>query len=58
MLDTHGRFVTVGLRDEPLLGFNAMSLLDHGAFFGGSHIASKTERVCIIQLAVYKNLKS
>jgi hypothetical protein len=55
MLDTHGRFVTVGLRDEPLLGFNAM--LDHGAFFGGSHIASKKERVYILQLAVYKNLK-
>jgi hypothetical protein len=48
MLETHGRFVTVGLRDEPLLGFNAMSLLDQGAFFGGSHIASKKERVYII----------
>jgi alcohol dehydrogenase (NADP+) len=57
MLDTHGCLVTVGLRDEPLLGFNAMSLLDHGAFFGGSHIACKKERVYIVQLAVYKILK-
>jgi hypothetical protein len=43
MLDIHGRCVIVGHPDEPLLGFNAKSLLSNGAFLGCSHIGSKKE---------------
>jgi alcohol dehydrogenase (NADP+) len=57
MLHTYGRFVTVGIPDEPLPGFNAMSLLGHGAVFGGSHSASKEEYLMILQLAVHKSVK-
>jgi alcohol dehydrogenase (NADP+) len=57
MLDIHGRFVIVGLPDEPLPGFNAMSLLGNGAFLGGSHIGSKKECIQMLQLAADKGVK-
>jgi alcohol dehydrogenase (NADP+) len=58
MLDVDGRFVTVGLRDEPLPRSNAMSLLGHGAVFGGSHSVNKEECLQIHQLVVHKSMKS
>jgi alcohol dehydrogenase (NADP+) len=57
MLDIHGRFVIVGLPDEPLLGFNAMYLLGNGAFLGGSHIGSKKECIQMLYYAVPLNAK-
>jgi hypothetical protein len=58
MLDMRGRFVIVGLPDEPLLGLNAMSLFGVGAFLGGSHISSEKECIQILQLVVDKGVKS
>jgi hypothetical protein len=43
--------------DEPLLGFNAMSLFGHGTVFGGSPSASKKECLQMLQLAVHKSMK-
>jgi hypothetical protein len=57
MLNPHRHLVTVGLRNEPLPGSNAMSLLDHGAFFGGLHSANKEECLQIHQLVVNKSVK-
>jgi alcohol dehydrogenase (NADP+) len=57
MLGTHGHFVTVGIPDEPPPRSNAMSLLGHGAVFGGSHSANKEECLQIHQLVVHKNIK-
>jgi D-arabinose 1-dehydrogenase-like Zn-dependent alcohol dehydrogenase len=57
MLDVHGHFAAVGLLDESLPGFNAMSLLGHGAVFRGSRSAGKKECLQIIQLVVDKSVK-
>jgi alcohol dehydrogenase (NADP+) len=57
MLDTHGRFVTVGLPNEPLPGANAMSLLGYDAVFGGSHGAKKEKCLQTHQLVVHKSMK-
>jgi alcohol dehydrogenase (NADP+) len=57
VLDVHRRFVIVGLRAEPLPGFNAMFLLSNGSFIGGSHIESKKECLQIPPLAADKGAK-
>jgi alcohol dehydrogenase (NADP+) len=57
MLDIRGGFVTIGIPDEPLPGFNTITLLGHGTVFGGSHSASKEECLQILQLAVHKSMK-
>jgi hypothetical protein len=57
MFDAYGRFVNFGLPDEPLPGFNAISLLSHGTVFGGSHGAGRGGCVKILQLAMRKSMK-
>jgi alcohol dehydrogenase (NADP+) len=57
MIDVHSRFVIVGLPDEPLPGFNAMSLLGNGVVLGGSHVDSEKKCIQMLQLAANKGVK-
>jgi len=56
-LKVHGRFVTVGLPDEPLPGLKAFAFLTNGCFLGGSHIGSKAEALQMLDLAAKKGIK-
>jgi D-arabinose 1-dehydrogenase-like Zn-dependent alcohol dehydrogenase len=57
MLDTYGRFVIIGLLDELLPNFNAMSLLGNDTFLGGSHTYYKKECLQILSLTVDHGVK-
>lgn len=52
----HGKFVMVGLPDEPLPQMKAFDFLC-GAFLGGSHIGNKVEAVEMLQLAASKGIR-
>jgi alcohol dehydrogenase (NADP+) len=53
----HGKFITVGLPDEPLPALSAFTLLKNGSFVGGSHIGSKAEILAMLKLAAEKNIR-
>ncbi|KZT30367.1 NADPH-dependent alcohol dehydrogenase [Neolentinus lepideus HHB14362 ss-1] len=56
MLWVHGKFVMVGLPDEPLPSMKAFDFLC-GAFLGGSHLGNKKEAVEMLQFAAAKNIR-
>ncbi|KAL5521737.1 ADH6_2 [Sanghuangporus sanghuang] len=57
MLDVHGKFICVGLPDEPIAGIPAAAFVPNGCFFGGSHIGSKKEALAMLALADEKGIK-
>ena len=57
MLTVHGKFITVGIPEEPLPSIPAMVLVNNGCFFGGSHIGSKKEALSMLKLAADKGIK-
>ena len=56
-LRVHGKFICVGLPDEPLPPVTGLTFLNNGCFFGGSHIGSKKEALEMMDLAVEKGVK-
>lgn len=53
----HGKYISVGLPDEPIPGFSPAALSGNGCFFGGSHIGSKKEALAMLSLADKKGIK-
>ena len=56
-LTVHGKFISVGLPNEPLEGFSPSMFLSNGCFFGGSKIGSKKEAMEMLELAAQKGIK-
>jgi len=56
-LVVHGKFICVGLPDEPFPAFTGFSFISNGCFFGGSHIGSKKECLEMLDIAAKKGVK-
>lgn len=57
MLDVNGKFITVGIPNEPIPGIPAIVYALNGSYFGGSHLGSKKEAVEMLKLAAESHLK-
>ena len=53
----HGKYVSVGLPDEPIPGIPAFAFVGNGCFFGGSKIGCKKEALAMLSLAEEKGIK-
>ena len=56
-LTVHGKFISVGIPEEPLEGFSPTMFLMNGCFFGGSKIGPKKEAMEMLELATQKGIK-
>ena len=57
MLDVGGKFISVGLPEQPIPFVSTVAFILNNSFFGGSHLGSKKEAVEMLKLAAEKNVK-
>lgn len=53
----HGKFICVALPEKPFPPITGFTLLNNGAFVGGSHIGSKKECLEMLDLAAAKGIR-